>query len=74
LLGFSAFSDHLSRLSCGFHSPIEEAAMQVCFGRTAVDLAVGRAVYALLRAWRKGQDRRQAAAPLLARQREGFGT
>ena len=42
--------------------------------RTAVDLAVGRAVYAFVRAWRKGRERRQGASPMPARRREGFGT
>ena len=42
--------------------------------RTAVDLAVGRAVHAIVRAWRKGRVHRQADVPTPARQPEGFGT
>lgn len=41
--------------------------------RVAVDLAVGRAVHALLRAWRRERDRRRTTPPLLSRRREGFG-
>ena len=41
--------------------------------RTAVDLAVGRAVHSVQRAWRRGRDRRRDAAPWVGRGREGHG-
>lgn len=37
--------------------------------RTAIDLAVGRAVHALLRTWHRGRDRRRAERLLARRER-----